>query len=122
MKLYVDADFSGNWCPRTADEDPSTAKSRTGYGILFASCPLLWVSKLQTCISFSTCESEYVALSQGLHDVLPCINLLEELKTRGFSTYSTVPDVYCTAFEDSTGALELAHVLKMRPRTKHVNL
>ena len=27
----------------------------------------------------------------------------------------------CTAFEDNTGALELAMVSKIRPRTKHIN-
>ena len=28
----------------------------------------------------------------------------------------------CNAFEDNTGALELAKVPKMRPRTKHINI
>eukprot|EP00957_Ditylum_brightwellii_P124650 9500113-Ditylum_brightwellii.AAC.1 len=64
MKLFVDTYFSGHWYPSMTEDDPSMAKSTTGYGILFASCPLLWVSKLQTCISLSTCENEYVALSQ----------------------------------------------------------
>jgi hypothetical protein len=30
--------------------------------------------------------------------------------------------VKCKAFEDNTGALALATVPKMRPRTKHINL
>ena len=30
--------------------------------------------------------------------------------------------VKCKAFEDNTGALELANVPKMRPRTKHINI
>jgi hypothetical protein len=29
--------------------------------------------------------------------------------------------VYCKAFEDNSGALELAKAPKMRPRTKHIN-
>ena len=32
------------------------------------------------------------------------------------------PEVFCTAFEDNSGALEMARVPKMRPRTKHINL
>jgi hypothetical protein len=31
------------------------------------------------------------------------------------------PTVYCTAFNDNSGAVELLHVPKMRPRTKHIN-
>ena len=30
--------------------------------------------------------------------------------------------MYCKAFEDNSGALELARAPKMRPRTKHINL
>ena len=33
-----------------------------------------------------------------------------------------VTKVYCKAFEDNSGALELATVPKMRPRTKHINI
>jgi len=34
----------------------------------------------------------------------------------------STPEVFCTAFEDNSGALEMARVPKMRPRTKHINL
>ncbi len=30
--------------------------------------------------------------------------------------------MHCTVFEDNSGALELARVPKMRPRTKHIGL
>jgi hypothetical protein len=33
----------------------------------------------------------------------------------------TVPKVFCRAFEDNTGAVELCNVPKLRPRTKHIN-
>jgi hypothetical protein len=59
----VDADFAGTWSASTADKT-SSVKSRTGYVITFASCPVLWCSKLQTEISLSTTEAEYIALSQ----------------------------------------------------------
>ena len=35
---------------------------------------------------------------------------------------NTLPRVKCTVFEDNSGALELATVPKMRPRTKHINV
>ena len=35
-------------------QDPICAKSRTGYVLLVAGCPLMWVSKLQSKIASST--------------------------------------------------------------------
>jgi hypothetical protein len=119
--VYADADFAGNWNKVTAQDDPSTAKSRTGYVITYATCPILWGSKLQTCIALSTTEAEFVALSQCLRDMIPIMNLLKELQKQGFHSRNTTPVVHCKAFEDNMGALELSKVPKMRPRTKHIN-
>ena len=33
LEVYADADWSGNYFKKTASEDPSTAKSRTGFVI-----------------------------------------------------------------------------------------
>ena len=47
VDCYADADFAGLW----GHEDPQDrifARSRTGFVVTFANCPLLWVSKLQT--------------------------------------------------------------------------
>ena len=65
LDCYIDADFSGMWNPEESD-DLSSIKSRTGYMIMFATCPTLWVSKLQMEIELSTTEVEYIALSQAL--------------------------------------------------------
>ena len=122
LEVYADADFSGNWNKNTAEHDSSTAKSCTGYIILYAGCPIIWCSKLQTQVSLSTTEAEYVSLSQSLREVIPVINLIKEMKERNIATVSSVPTVFCKAFEDNSGALELAKSPKMRPRTKHLNL
>ena len=50
------------------------------------------------------------------------MNILQELKDHGIIKESYVPKVYCKAFEDNSGALELARTPKMRPRTKHINV
>ena len=121
FEAFADADFAGNWNSQTAMDDPSTAKSRTGFVITYASCPILWASKLQTCISLSTTEAEYVALSQCLRDTIPIMQLLQELKDKGLCQANVTPVVHCKAFEDNSGALELSLVPKMRPRTKHIN-
>ena len=66
LKCYVDADVIGDYHKRTAAYDASTAISRTGLIIFFAECPIIWTSKLQTCIALSSCVSVYYALSQAL--------------------------------------------------------
>ena len=122
FECYVDADFCGNWNRETAEHDASTAKSRTGYVVTFAGCPVIWTSKLQAQIALSTTEAEYIALSQSLRDVIPMMQLLREVREQGYTTCSAVPRVHCKCFEDNAGALELAKTPKMRPRTKHINL
>ncbi len=122
FEVWVDADFSGNYNKITSTSDPSTAKSRSGYVITYAGCPIMWVSKLQTQIALSTCEAEYISLSQAIRDTTPMMNLLQELKDYGFEENYVKPTINCTVFEDNTGALALATIPKIRPRTKHINL
>ena len=61
--VYVDADFCSLWNRETAQDDPTTAKSRSGYVITYANCPIIWASKMQTTYSLSTTEAKYHALS-----------------------------------------------------------
>ena len=122
LEVYVDADFSGNWNKNTAEHDASTAKSRTGFVVMYAGCPIIWSSKLQTQVALSTTEVEYISLSQSLREVILVINLPNEMKENNISSVSWVPNVYCKAFEDNSGALELAKLPRMQPRTKHINL
>lgn len=35
---------------------------------------------------------------------------------------TVTPKVHCKAFEDNSGALIMAQIPKMRPRTKHMNI
>ena len=39
-----------------------------------------------------------------------------------FDIVNTQPDLYCKVFEDNSGALELAKLPKLHPRTKHINV
>jgi hypothetical protein len=49
-----------------AADDIDTARSRTGYVIFYAGCPIIWKSKLQTQIALSTTKAESMALSAAL--------------------------------------------------------
>jgi hypothetical protein len=119
---HVDASFSGEWDSEGALEDIDTARSRTGYVISYANCPIIWTSKLQSQIALSSTEAEYLALSTALREVIPLMELVKEMKSHGFGCQATQPKVHCRTFEDNTGAIEIATVHKTRPRTKHINV
>ena len=50
------------------------------------------------------------------------MELMDELRDRGYDLISTKPIVYCKAFEDNSGALEIAHLPNMHPCTKEINV
>jgi hypothetical protein len=124
FEVYVDASFVGDWDPETAEWDSETAKSRMGYIFMFAGCPILWTSRVQSEVALSTTESEYIAISSATREVLPLIELMDELEEKGILERSVKPVMRCRVFEDNSGAVELATSVKspkMRPRTKHIN-
>lgn len=118
IQCFVDADFAGGFSSETS-EDPVSVFSRTGYVIYYYGCPLIWVSKLQSEISLSTVEAEYIALSQSMRDVIPLIDQITEMDGI-FNDSSPKPILHCKLFEDNNGALELAKSPRYRPRTKHI--
>ena len=121
FEVHVDAEFGGLFNRETAADDPDTARSRGGYIVRYANCPIIWSSRLITEICLSTTEAEYVALSESMRATIPIMNLMHECQSHGILDQAAQPNVYCTAFEDNNGALELARAPKMRPRTKHIN-
>ncbi len=121
FKCYCDADFSGNWNKAFASVDPSTTKSRSGWIIFYAGCPISWTSKLQSQVALSTTKAKYIALSQSLCDNIPVMNLLQEMREQDYQVICTEPHVYCKVFEDNSGAQELARLPKLCPRTKHIH-
>ena len=122
MECWVDASHASEWSNKEAKDDPNTARSRMGYIITYAGCPMHWASKMQTEIALSSTEAEYIALSQAMREVLPIVWLLQEAKEIGLPVLTDKPKVHCKVFEDNEGAIEIANVPKMRPRTKHLNI
>ena len=121
LECHVDADFAGNW---DIEDHMSvdTARSRHGYIITYAGCPLLWASQLQHGIALSITESEYNGLSRALRDAIPIMNLLREMKSRKLPVTYKRTKIHCKVFEDNSGAITMATTKKFRPRTKHVNI
>eukprot|EP00957_Ditylum_brightwellii_P059245 4497189-Ditylum_brightwellii.AAC.1 len=78
VNCFANVDFAGFF----SDEDPqdvTSIRSRIGYVLTFAGCPILWVSKLQTKVTLSILHTENVALSQLLRDLLPTKDLVTEV-------------------------------------------
>ncbi len=95
FKCYCDADFSGLWNKTFAPVDPSTSKSRSGWIIFYARCPVSWASKLQSQVALSSTEAKCIAMSQSLRDVIPIMGLLQEMREQNFNVLCTKPYVYC---------------------------
>ena len=97
---------------------------------MFMGCPLLWVSKLQTQIALSTMESEYIALSHSMRELIGVRQVLKEIYEHVLSDDISMP-TYTTkhkygslpqskVFEDNEACLKFASLPKMSPRTKHI--
>ena len=90
--------------------DPTSVKSRTGFIICVANCPIVWHSKLQTTIATSSVHAEYIGLSRAMRDVIPLRNTLTTVaKALG------LPDDYPTTFqtriwEDNDGCRTIANL------------
>ena len=121
LECYVDADWAGAWT-FSSSFDPLSTHSRTGFVILYAGCPILWKSKIQSITALSTTEAEYIALSSALREVIALIQLLEDLHSNGLPIHCATPKIKCRTFEDNMSCLNLATNHKTRPRTKHLSI
>ena len=106
LELFVDADFAGNWDPENT-EDIDTARSRHGYLVKYANCPIIWKSQLQREIALSSTESEYTGSSYSIREIIPIINIMEEI-----NKYHILPKIqpklHLKVYEDNAGAIEMA--------------
>jgi hypothetical protein len=121
LDCYSDADFAGLWNYED-DQDPVCVKSRTGYVLTLAGCPLIWASKLQTEIALSTLESKYIALSTTLRKLIPLRRVLQKVGLALNLEFSQPSIVQSTCFEDNNDALGFATTLQMTPCTKHIGI
>lgn len=102
---HVDSDFAN---------DPDKSRSVSAYIIQFANGPIAWKSKLQSTVATSSVHAEYIALYDGVREIVWLRQLLKDLD---FDQKS--PTVI---FEDNKGCISLCSNERTDPRTKHINV
>ena len=109
IKCYVGANFAGLWNFEDP-ADPASVKSRTGFVLLIANCPVLWKSLSQKSISCSTMEAEYHALSTAMRHLLPLRELFKTVAGALALPGDEPVKFRTTVWEDNNGALTLARM------------
>lgn len=116
---YPDADFAGMYGHEKVT-DPSCVKSRTGFVITVANCPVHWQSKLQSETALSTMEAEIIALAHSCRELFPIMDMLKSL-CGVLKLGDPTTAMHVSIHEDNAGALVLAETLppQFTPRSKH---
>lgn len=103
VQCYSDADFAG--CL-------DTRRSTTGYCITLGGSLLSWCSERQELVSRSTTESEYIAGSEAIRELIWMKRLLTEL----------IGSFSCTLHMDNASAIKLVKNPEQHKRTKHIDV
>ena len=106
LTAYVDASFG---------DKNDDRRSVSGAVILFAGGAVSWFSRTQRCVSLSTSEAEYVALSEGLKEILFLRAVLAFMKPGNEEQKVIV-------YEDNVGAVRLANNPLSSVRSKHIDI
>lgn len=73
----------------------------------------MWASRRQPCVSLSSMEAEYVALSEACQEALWLRQLLRDL--------GEPPNSLTTVMEDNQGCLAFVHSERVSRRSKHID-
>ncbi|GBP42186.1 Retrovirus-related Pol polyprotein from transposon TNT 1-94 [Eumeta japonica] len=101
---YVDAD----WASNTSDR-----RSYTGFCFLKSGSAVSWESRKQRTVALSSCEAEYMALSEACREAIHLRRL--EIEIVGFCNKVIL-------FNDSQSALKLANGHQSYKRSKHIDV
>lgn len=101
---YVDADWAG---------DIHDRRSTSGYVFKLFGSVILWSSKKQMCVTLSSAESEYVALS---------LCIVEANWLRSILSDFNINCNNITIFEDNQSVIKLANNSENNKRLKHIDI
>jgi len=101
---YVDSNYAG---------DLDKRRSTTGYVFTLSQAPMSWRSILQSTISLSTTEAEYMAMMEAMKEAIWLQGLLDDLGIE-----QDLLKISC----DSKSAIYLAKNQVYHVRTKHIDV
>jgi hypothetical protein len=104
IMCFSDSDWAG--CP-------DTRRSTVGYIIIACGGPISWKSSLHKTLAHSSCEAEYIALSEIGREIIWLCNFFDEI---GVSYHR--PQIFC----DSSSAIKWSEDPIQHQRTKHVEI
>ena len=104
ITVYCDSDWA---------QDKDDRKSTSGYVVLIAGGPVSWKTKKQPTRAMSSCEAEFISLSEATKELIWFTHFLTELGI-DFET----PTIYT----DSQSAMDWTKNACHHQRTKHVAL
>jgi len=114
--------FLGNQSKAFSNIDPSTFKSRSGWVIFYAGCPIIRASKLQSQTALSTTKAKYIANSMTFLWRHSHCGSHPGYEGSQYPRHCSKSYVYCKVFEENLDALKLARLPKLCSRTKHTNV
>lgn len=110
LKVYSDADFASNRDDRT---------SMSGQLLLLGEAPIFWRTFKQKCISLSTMESEFVAMTEAAKELIWYDRILKECITRNIISE---PKTEPTLLGDNTASIDFISSPIENCRTKHIDV
>ena len=119
LKIWPTGDKNDPWdmiCFTDSDyaTDPVTRKSVSGYIIYIRGVPICWKSKQQKCVTLSSCEAEWVALSEACKDIAFVIRVCKTMNLN-----IRIPVIVRV---DNVGAIFLSENITTSNNTKHVDI
>lgn len=110
ISCYSDADYASNRDDRI---------SMSGLILFLGEVPILWRTCKQKCVSLSTMESEYIALTEASKELIWIIRILDECKNLNlFNVDLGAKVLYC----DNLAAIDFSNSPIENSRTKHIHV
>jgi len=105
MTVYTDANYAGSIVDR---------RSTTGYCMFLGGNLVTWRSKKQNVVPRSSAEAEFIAMAQGVCELLWMKTILDDLKIK----YEAHVGLVC----DNKSAISIAHNPDRHDRIKHIDI
>ena len=96
------------------DTDPDDSKSQTGYVFVLNGGAVSCCISKQSIMAGSTCEAEYIAASEAVHEGVWMKEFISDLGV--IPSASGPMKIFC----DNTGGIALAKESRFHKRTKHI--